>query len=338
MSHQSFPKFPPNVPRNRLALAQWFFSPGQPLTGRVVVNRYWEQLFGAGIVETLENFGSAGEGPSHPELLDWLALHFQNDLHWDMKALLREIVTSATYRQTAVTPPALQERDPRNRLLARGPQQRLTAEMIRDQALVASGLLNPKMGGPPVMPPQPPGVWNSVYNSDKWIDATGPDRYRRAIYTFVKRTSGYPSSLIFDASDRATSLPRRIPTNTPLQALVTLNDPVYEEAANALARRVLKESASNNSQRSTAESLRDARIAYEARLVLSRDPTPEELEILRSLFTKSVATPNRAAALKEVSMKGNSSAESQMGISNRELDGLKAVGSVLLNLDAALNR
>ena len=333
-----FPKFPPNVPRNRLALAQWFFSPGQPLTGRVVVNRYWEQLFGAGIVETLENFGSAGEGPSHPELLDWLALHFQNDLHWDMKALLREIVTSATYRQTAVTPQALQERDPRNRLLARGPQQRLTAEMIRDQALVASGLLNPKMGGPPVMPPQPPGVWNSVYNSDKWIDATGPDRYRRAIYTFVKRTSGYPSSLIFDASDRATSLPRRIPTNTPLQALVTLNDPVYEEAANALARRVLKESASNNSQRSTAESLRDARIAYEARLVLSRDPTPEELEILRSLFTKSVATPNRAAALKEVSMKGNSSAESQMGISNRELDGLKAVGSVLLNLDAALNR
>ena len=146
-----FPKFPTNVPRSRLALAQWFFSPGQPLTGRVAVNRYWEQLFGTGIVETLENFGSAGEGPSHPELLDWLALHFQNDLHWDMKALLREIVTSATYRQTAATPPALQERDPRNRLLARGPQQRLTAEMIRDQALVASGLLNRTMGGPPVM-------------------------------------------------------------------------------------------------------------------------------------------------------------------------------------------
>ena len=131
-----FPRFPDNYPRNRLGLAQWFFSPGQPLTARVAVNRYWEQLFGTGIVETLENFGSAGEAPSHPELLDWLALHFQNDLHWDMKALLREIVTSATYRQSAVTTPGLQEKDPRNRLLARGPQQRLTAEMVRDQALV----------------------------------------------------------------------------------------------------------------------------------------------------------------------------------------------------------
>ena len=188
------------------------------------------------------------------------------------------------------------------------------------------------------MPPQPPGVWNSVYNSDKWIDAIGPDRYRRAIYTFVKRTSGYPSSLIFDASDRATSLPRRIPTNTPLQALVTLNDPVYEEAANALARRVLRESAMNTSQGSTAESLRDARIAYEARLVLSRDPTTQELEILRNLFRKSAATTERAAVLKAVSMKGNESATSQVGVSNEELDGLKAVGNVLLNLDAALNR
>ena len=238
-----FPKLPAGAPHNRLTLAQWFFMPGQPLTARVAVNRYWEELFGTGIVETLENFGSVGEGPSHPELLDWLALHFQNDLHWDMKALLRELVTSATYRQSASATPALTKRDPRNRLLARGPQQRLTAEMVRDQALVASGLLSHTMGGPPVMPPQPAGVWNSVYNSDQWKDATGPDRYRRAIYTFIKRTSGYPSFQIFDASDRDTSLPRRIPTNTPLQALVTLNDPVYQEAAEALARRVAKETA-----------------------------------------------------------------------------------------------
>ena len=135
-------------------------SPGQPLTARMAVNRYWEELFGTGIVETLENFGSVGEEPSHPELLDWLALHFQNDLHWDMKALLRELVTSATYRQSATTTPALTAKDPRNRLLAHGPQQRLTAEMVRDQALMASGLLSTTMGGPPVMPPQPAGVWN----------------------------------------------------------------------------------------------------------------------------------------------------------------------------------
>ena len=235
-----FPKLPAGAPRNRLTLAKWFFSPEQPLTARTAVNRYWEQLFGTGIVETLENFGSVGEEPSHPELLDWLALHFENDLHWDMKALLREIVTSATYRQSAKSTPELTEKDPRNRLLARGPQQRLTAEMVRDQALMASGLLSDKMGGPPVMPPQPEGVWNSVYNDSKWVDAKGPDRYRRAIYTYIKRTSGYPSFLTFDASDHDTSLARRIPTNTPLQALVTLNDPVYQEASEALAQRMMK--------------------------------------------------------------------------------------------------
>ena len=204
-----FPPLPEGAPRNRLTLAKWFFAPGQPLTARTAVNRYWEQLFGTGIVETLENFGSVGEEPSHPELLDWLALHFQNDLHWDMKALLRELVTSATYRQSAKASPVLVERDPHNRLLARGPQQRLTAEMVRDQALLASGLLSTKMGGPAVMPPQPDGVWNTVYNDSKWKDATGPDRYRRAIYTYIKRTSGYPSFLTFDASDHDTSLARR---------------------------------------------------------------------------------------------------------------------------------
>ncbi len=198
-----------------MTLAKWFFQPDQPLTARVAVNRYWEELFGTGIVETLENFGSVGELPSHSELLDYLALHFQNDLHWNTKALIREIVTSATYRQSAVETPQLLARDPKNRLLARGPRQRLTAEMVRDQALLASGLLDTTVGGPPVMPPQPAGIWNSVYSGEKWTDATGSNRYRRAIYTFVKRTSGYPSALIFDASDRDVMLPRRIPTNTP---------------------------------------------------------------------------------------------------------------------------
>lgn len=326
-----FPRLPEGAPRNRLTLARWFFSPGQPLTARVAVNRYWEQLFGTGLVETLENFGSVGEEPSHPELLDWLALHFQNDLHWDMKALLRELVTSATYRQSAAVTPALRERDPRNRLLARGPQQRLTAEMVRDQALLASGLLSRTMGGPPVMPPQPPGIWNSVYNGDKWIDAVGPNRYRRALYTFVKRTSGYPSFLIFDASDRATSLARRIPTNTPLQALVTLNDPVYDEAASALARRALKEVPSSGAPR---ESTIDARLRYQARLVLSRDPTQEELAVLRGLFLKTLNS-SRKPALRLASLRISSSrAQNQLA----EFEASKVVASVLLNLDAALTR
>jgi hypothetical protein len=310
-----FPRLPEGAPRSRLTLAKWFFAPDQPLTARTAVNRYWEQLFGTGIVETLENFGSVGEEPSHPELLDWLALHFQNDLHWDMKGLLRELVTSATYRQSARATTALIERDPRNRLLARGPQQRLTAEMVRDQALLASGLLSDKMGGPPVMPPQPEGVWSSVYNDSKWKDAVGPDRYRRAIYTYIKRTSGYPSFLTFDASDHDTSLARRIPTNTPLQALVTLNDAVYSEASEALARRMISQQQSI-----------DARIAYGARLVLSRSLTDRELAALEALFQKTVAEP----ALQPISATPHRN--------TRELTAMTAVASVLINLDAALTR
>jgi hypothetical protein len=269
-----FPKLPAGAPHDRLTMAKWFFAPGQPLTARVAVNRAWEQLFGIGIVETLEDFGSAGEMPSHPQLLDWLALHFQNDLHWNQKALLREIVTSATYRQSAKSTPALQARDPRNRLLARGPQQRLSAEMVRDQALLASGLLNPTMGGPSVMPEQPEGVWNTeANNSERWKNATGADRYRRAVYTFIKRTAIYPSLVTFDAADRQLSSPRRIPTNTPLQALVTLNDPVFEEASEALAKRMAKEGPKDL----------DGRLNFGARLVLSRDLSPGELVVLRKL-------------------------------------------------------
>jgi hypothetical protein len=327
-----FPGMPAGVPHNRLTFAEWFFSPGQPLTARVAVNRYWEELFGTGIVETMENFGSVGEAPSHPELLDWLALHFQNDLHWDMKALLRELVTSATYRQRASSTPALTKRDPRNRLLARGPQQRLSAEMVRDQALVASGLLSHTMGGPPVMPPQPAGVWNSVYNNEVWKDATGPDRYRRAIYTFVKRTSGYPSFQIFDASDRDTSLPRRISTNTPLQALVTLNDPVYEEAAKALAQRVMKETTADSG--SNAGSNPDARLIYESRLVLSRDPTPGELAVMRTFFQKALAMSTHPSVVRA----SLNTRKESLGKEDSEQAALAAVGSLLFNLDAALTR
>jgi Protein of unknown function (DUF1553)/Protein of unknown function (DUF1549)/Planctomycete cytochrome C len=313
-----FPRLPDGAPRNRLTLAKWFFSPEQPLTARIAVNRYWEQLFGTGIVETLENFGSMGEKPSHPELLDWLALHFENDLHWDMKAFLRELVTSATYRQSAKSTPELTEKDPRNRLLARGPQQRLSAEMVRDQALIASGLLSDTMGGPPVMPPQPEGVWNSVYNDSKWVDAKGANRYRRAIYTYIKRTSGYPSFLIFDASDHDVSLARRIPTNTPLQALVTMNDPVYQEASEALAVRMLK-----------AGHTTEDRLRYGARLVLSRDLTDFELATLRELFEKALAESG-AGGLKRASY--------GRGASGNERRAMTAVASVLFNLDAALTR
>ena len=318
-----FPKLPAGAPRNRLTLAKWFFLPEQPLTARTAVNRYWEQLFGTGIVETLENFGSVGEEPTHPELLDWLALHLQNDLHWDVKALLRELVTSAAYRQSAKAAPALTERDPRNRLLARGPQQRLTAEMVRDQALISSGLLSDSIGGPPVMPPQPQGVWNSVYNDSKWVDATGPNRYRRAIYTYIKRTSGYPSFLTFDASEHDVSLARRIPTNTPLQALVTLNDPVYQEASEALALRMMEQT----------DAL-DGRLEYGARLVLSRNPTDGERATLRKLYEEALITPS-ATRIVKVAASASARAKNRSG---SELAALTAVASVLFNLDAALTR
>jgi Protein of unknown function (DUF1553)/Protein of unknown function (DUF1549)/Planctomycete cytochrome C len=302
-----FPKLPANEPRNRLTMARWFFSDGQPLTARVAVNRYWEQLFGTGLVETLEDFGSAGQPPSHPELLDWLALHFQHDLHWDMKALLRELVTSATYRQSARATPELVMKDPRNRLLAHGPQQRLSAEMVRDQALVASGLFNPALGGPPVKPPQPAGVWMSVYDDRVWEDAKGPDRYRRAIYTYFRRTALYPSFVTFDAADHVVSLPRRIVTNTPLQALVTLNDPVYQEASQALARRMLARN----------EPLA-ARLDFAARCVLSRSLSASESATLEAFYDQAKRESGSA--------------------SSGERAAYTALASVLFNLDAALTR
>ncbi len=297
-----FPPLPAGARHNRLAMARWFFAPGQPLTARVAVNRFWEQLFGTGIVETLEDFGSAGQMPSHPELLDWLALHFQNDLRWQVKPLLREIVTSATYRQSAAVSPAMARQDPRNRLLSHGPQQRLTAEMVRDQAMVASGLFDPALGGPPVMPPQPDGVWASVYNEEKWVDATGPSRYRRAVYTYIKRSAIYPSLAIFDAAPHDVSLPRRTPTNTPLQALVTLNDPVYREAAIALAQRMRE-----------APGALAAQINFGARCVLSRDLSAREIGVLVGLHARS-------------------------GGSAKAMAGYTAVATALLNLDAAMTR
>ena len=224
--------------RDRLELARWMTSPENALTARAAVNRLWEQLFGRGLVESVEDFGSVGQAPSHPELLDWLAVRFSTALGWSQKQLLRELVLSATYRQDATARPELLARDPGNQWLARGPHGRLSAEMVRDQALAVAGLLSPKLGGPPVMPPQPEGIWRTVYNGGKWVTSPGEDKHRRALYTFIRRTSGYPSFLTFDAPSREVCTVRRIVTSSPLQALVTLNDPVYIEAAAALAGRM----------------------------------------------------------------------------------------------------
>ncbi len=229
-----------SLPINRLGLARWLVDENNPLVARVAVNRFWEQLFGRGIVETSEDFGAQGSLPSHPELLDWLATDFIAN-KWSQKTLLRTIVRSATYRQSSAVPGSLGERDPYNRLLARGPRVRMEAEMVRDVSLAASGLLSRKMYGPSVYPEQPPGIWNMPYNSDKWATSEGEDRYRRSLYTFWRRTSPYPSFMTFDATSREFCQVRRVRTNTPLQALTLLNDPAAFSAARALAKRVLLE-------------------------------------------------------------------------------------------------
>ncbi len=211
------------------------------MTARVAVNRYWAQLFGMGLVETEEDFGTQGEPPSHPELLDWLAIRYR-DSGWDTKALMRLIVTSATYRQSSKVRLDLREKDLRNRFLARAPRIRLEAEMVRDQALALSGLLSRKVGGPSIFPPQPDGLWQAAFNGERtWTTSKGDDRYRRGLYVFWRRTVPYPSMATFDAPSREICAIKRVRTNTPLQSFVTLNDPVYVEAAQALARRIVNE-------------------------------------------------------------------------------------------------
>jgi len=220
-----------NWENNRLGLSKWIVDKKNPLTARTLVNRVWHQLFGRGLVSTVEDIGSQSEPPSHPQLLDWLALRFMNEHNWSVKSLIKEIVMSGTYRQNSETTIENYQIDPENEFYARGPRQRLSSEQIRDQALFVSGLLSPKMYGPSVMPPQPDGVWQTVYSGQTWQESTGEDKYRRAVYTYIKRTSPYPSFLTFDAVSREVCTIRRTVTNTPLQALVTLNDPVYLEAA-----------------------------------------------------------------------------------------------------------
>lgn len=266
----SLPPLPANAPKNRLGLAKWLVSANNPLTARVIVNRFWEQLFGYGIVETMEDFGTQGFKPTHPELLDWLAIQLIDQHHWSVKKLLKQLVMSATYQQSAAARPELIEKDPRNLLLARGPRVRLSAEQIRDQALAVSGLLSTKMHGPSVRPPVPTGIGS-------WKNSLEEDRYRRAVYTFWQRTNPYPSMVTFDSPIRNLCTSRRIRTNTPLQALVTLNDTVYFEAAQHLAEQMAAKGMPVQDQ-----------LSYGYQRVMLRKPSPEKLALLGKLYQEAL--------------------------------------------------
>jgi Protein of unknown function (DUF1553)/Protein of unknown function (DUF1549)/Planctomycete cytochrome C len=309
---------------NRLTFARWIVSEDNPLTARVAVNRIWEELFGTGIVETSEDFGTQGELPSHPELLDWLATEYIR-LRWDTKSLIKLIVSSAAYRQSSLVNDEVAKRDSFNRLMARGPRVRLTAEAVRDQALFASGLLSSKMYGPPVQPPKPNFGLNAAFGgSTDWQPSVGEDKYRRALYTKVRRNAPYPSLTTFDAPERTYCNVRRIRTNTPLQALVTLNDPVYVEAAQALARHVMKEDGDTAT-----------RMRYAFRLVLTRSPTESEVKRLVELFEKArekyLKDDNAATAMATKPL-----GALPMGVKAVDAAAWTVVANVLLNLDETL--
>ena len=313
--------------RSRLDLARWLVNPANPLTARVTVNRFWQQLFGTGLVRTVDDFGTQGEWPSHPELLDWLATEFVRS-GWDTKSLLRLMVTSATYCQSARVSQKLLEVDPQNRLLARGPRFRMDAEMLRDNALAISGLLVEKPGGPSVRPYQPAGLWQDVsYDGDKtYRPSTGPALYRRSLYTFWKRQSPPPNMLAFDAPTRETCTVQRSRTNTPLQALALMNDPTFVEAARVLAEQTIK----------SAASPRD-RIRFAFQRATARRPLPEEsavlLEILRDEKTSFAKAPSQAARLISV---GASHADGSLDAV--ELAAWTTVASVILSLDETITR
>lgn len=319
-----FPRLPEGAPRNRLGLARWLVDHKNPLTARVQVNRWWSLLFGRAIVETEEDFGTRGDEPTHPKLLDWLAVEFVQR-GWSMKSLLRTIVTSATYRQSSNITENQRERDPYNKLYSRGPRFRMEAEMLRDSALAISGLLNYKIGGPSVFPPQPAGLWTMIYSNDQWVNSTGAERYRRGIYTFWRRTSPYPTFTTFDAPTRETACTRRPRTNTPLQALTTLNDPQFVEAAVELGRRMDV----------PGRELRNC-IIYGFRACTARVPNDAELARLMELYDSEFeafrAKPDAAQALLKSSPRefpGDADARARAAA-------FAIVGNVLLNLDETL--
>jgi len=338
------PPLPAGAPNNRLGLAQWLVDPGHPLTARVTVNRYWQMLFGTGLVKTAEDFGSQGELPSHPELLDWLAVEFQTPVPspgtegkqaWNVKALIKLLVMSATYRQASTVTAELQAKDPDNRLLARGPRHRLPAEFIRDQALAVSGLLNDQIGGASVSPYQPPGIWEELasradgknWTAQEYVQSHGRDLYRRTMYTFWKRTAPPPSLVTFDAPDRETCVVRRARTNTPLQALVLMNDPTYVEASRKLAERILTEGGQTVEQR----------IAFAFRLATARQPRDRELEVLKTVLQRQQEV-FRSQAEAAVKLLGVGEAPRDDKLDAAELAAWTMVASTILNLDETLTK
>jgi hypothetical protein len=328
------PPIPKDAPPNRLGLALWLVDPSQPLLTRVTVNRYWQMFFGTGIVKTAEDFGSQGELPTHPELLDWLAVEFRES-GWDVRKLVREIVTSSAYRQSSKVTPELLQHDPENRLLARGPRFRLQAEFIRDQALAVSNLLDSRIGGASVSPYQPAGLWEELMSRDDganwtaqtYVQSHGPDLYRRTMYTFWKRTSPPPTLQTFDAPDREVCTVRRARTNTPLQALVLMNDPTYVEAARKLAERVMREGGDTTA----------TRVAFAFKTVMVRVPTEKELAVLTRICDEQLKAyaPNEEAAKKVLAV-GESPRDEKLPVT--DLAGWTIVCNAILNLDEAITR
>jgi hypothetical protein len=323
------PPLPADAPRNRLALARWLVDPKNPLTARVTVNRVWQGFFGTGLVESAGDFGVTGTRPSHPELLDWLAVDFRES-GWDYRRLVRQMVTSATYRQSAAVSPALLERDPANRLLARGPRYRLDAEQLRDQVLAASGLLVTKVGGQPVRPYQPEGIWEDVAMKQSttryYREDRGENLYRRSLYTVWKRTAPPPSMDILNAPSREVSCVRRDRTNTPLQALVTLNDPLFVEASRTLATHALH-----------AATTFDARLDSVSLSLLGRAFTASERTVVRRTLDDALATyRNEPAAAQELLAVGASPADIQLPAP--ELAAWTLVASQVMNLDESLTK
>ena len=336
----SLPQLPADAPANRLGLAQWLVSPEHPLMSRVTVNRYWQLVFGAGLVRTSDDFGSQGDLPSHPELLDWLAAEFiqpeaTDAARWDVKSLLRLMVTSATYRQQSAVTRELLAKDPENRLLARGARHRLQVEFIRDQALFVSGLLDRRIGGPSVSPYQPAGLWEELmsradgknWTAQEYSQSHGPDLYRRTMYTFWKRTCPPPSLTTFDAPDRETCTVRRARTNTPLQALVLMNDPTYVEASRKLAERIMLEG---------GPAIED-RLRFAFRTVLSRQPKPQEVSVLKTVYTQQLDRFKQQPAQVEKLLKVGEAPRNEQ-LDTAELATWATLSSVLLNLDETVTK
>jgi mono/diheme cytochrome c family protein len=325
------PPLPEKAPRDRLGLAQWMLAPDHPLTARVEVNRLWQQVFGTGLVKTAEDFGTQGESPSHPELFDWLAVQFRED-GWDIKKMMKRLVMSATYRQSSRVTKDRLAKDPANRLLSRGPRYRLDAEMLRDQALFISGLLVEKLGGPSVKPPQPSGLWEAVAYSGSNTKNFKPDHghekvHRRSMYTFWKRTSPPPQMNTFDAPSRESCIVRRERTNTPLQALLLMNEPQFIEAARTLAQRTMKEGGATP----------EARLVYMFRITTARRADAKEANELLAAYKDHLATyTHDSAKANQLISVGESRPDANLH--PNELAAWTMIANLLLNLDEVINK